>query len=365
MASPTDTDIRGSLGVVILGGMGATALSGAVAALVFLYFRMYSTDALKTKALVFWLWVIDAAHTCLINTSNWESLMVHFGDRDMGDFIPTLTALTILFTDVNLCLSHHSLYAYAMRKISRKWYISAPLMFMATLRLAQSPLRLCMNSILMLFSIELRSWEHFMTRFWSITTAYCLSAAIDIYLSMTLCYFLRVHRKCIGMNSTNKLLDRIMINTVNNGTATWQASQIISTPMQHARLTGWFVFRGTLIFLGTHLLIGKLYTISVVSTLLLRRTLREEYNRSSAVANLCMDSALHEHLNSCAILSSSPVRDNILLLSDSQRVPSFPDTVHSPNITRSFVVPWDRSSGAGIQSIQIVLARSGRYRSEC
>ena len=89
---------------------------------------MYSTDALKTKALVrsavkallptdsaclrysgfgalratlftrliteFWERdnphrVIDVAHTCLINTSNWESLMVHFGDRDMGDFIPT------------------------------------------------------------------------------------------------------------------------------------------------------------------------------------------------------------------------------------------------------------------------------------
>ncbi|ETW76876.1 hypothetical protein HETIRDRAFT_436664 [Heterobasidion irregulare TC 32-1] len=293
--SNLDIDVRGSLGVILIGGLGATALSGAIAVLTFLYFRTYPDDRFHTKALIFAnrrgsRRAIDAVHTCLINVSSWHGLVSHFGDPNMKDFIPTY--LSILFTCF-ASYSVHCFYSYAMWKISEKWYLTAPLMFMATLRLALGFSKPAPHSIILndtsrnsrihgrsdstIRTIQLNSWHLFITRYvWSITSAYSLSAAIDIYLSITLTYFLRVHRKRIGMLGTNKILDRIMLNTLNNGVITCTAALM--------SLISWFAFRGTLIFLGTHFLIGKFYTISVISTLVMRRFLREKYNRHTFVS---------------------------------------------------------------------------------
>lgn len=194
-----------------------------------------------------------------------------------------------------------------MWKISEKWYLTAPLMLMATLRLA-----LGFNSTIR--TIELNSWHLFITRYvWSITSAYSLSAAIDIYLSITLTYFLRVHRKRIGMLGTNKILDKIMLNTLNNGVITCTAALM--------SLISWFAFRGTLIFLGTHFLIGKFYTISVISTLVMRRFLREKYNRHTFVSGA----------NRLQYGPSSPRAFEYTVASSA-------DAVQTPDSARTFVI---------------------------
>ncbi|KAA1470146.1 hypothetical protein DENSPDRAFT_835873 [Dentipellis sp. KUC8613] len=266
MAPALDTNIHGTLGVLLLGGTAAAALSGIVGLLTYLFFRLYPEDPYKIKALVIWLWLLDAVHTCLICSSNWRGLILHYGDPRMADFIPTTTALTILFT----CLSSYTVHCFYTRMLYRlsgnRLYLAAPLIFMASFRV-------CLGINSTIRCILLKSWEEFIRKFtWSVTTAYSVSACIDILISCSLCYFLRQQRGRTGIAAASQLLDTITVYTLNSGTLTCVVA-IMS-------FISWFAFKGTLIFLGTHLLIGKLYTNAFLATLIMRRFLRERYSRT-------------------------------------------------------------------------------------
>ncbi|TFY83908.1 hypothetical protein EWM64_g101 [Hericium alpestre] len=145
--------------------------------------------------------------------------------------------------------------------------------------------------------IILKSWETFIHRFeWSITTAYCISASIDILISTSLSYFLRKQKRRTDIAAASQLLDTITTYTINSGALTCLFA--LMSLISHILLRKWFAFRGTLVFLGTHFLIGKLYTCAVLTTyasdlrysfipfsqllyrLLMRRFLRERYSKT-------------------------------------------------------------------------------------
>ncbi|GAW03772.1 hypothetical protein LENED_005520 [Lentinula edodes] len=99
-----DSDfLRSTLGSAFAGCMVAVGLSAVLGFQVFLYFRIFPSDALRYKVLVGWIWVLDVVHTVLLCTTMWRYLIVNFGNMAaVNELFPTtaaeisITAITTL-----------------------------------------------------------------------------------------------------------------------------------------------------------------------------------------------------------------------------------------------------------------------------
>ncbi|KAA1478793.1 hypothetical protein DENSPDRAFT_855138 [Dentipellis sp. KUC8613] len=265
MSSSFETDIAGSLGAVLLGGWGSIALSGMVFLQSLLYFRLYQSDRLSVKVMVGWLWALDAAQVCVVCSSLWSNLIVHFGDRSRGDFIPTTLALTLFFT----CLASFTVHCYYAHMIYRltgnNWWIAVPVVVLALLRVRES-VRFFSN-----VASDADGDLPQLSASWAITLGYAISATLDVIVATALCWKLQSSRKRGSFSDTNRLIDTFTSYTINNGLLTCAAA-IVS-------MICWFTVKGTLVFLGTHFLIGKFYTLSVLTSLNMRRLIRSKYKK--------------------------------------------------------------------------------------
>ncbi|KAL1940665.1 hypothetical protein VTO73DRAFT_8100 [Trametes versicolor] len=91
---------------VLLGGLMALFLSGAVFMQVALYFQLYSTDRWRIKTLVIAIWMLDVLHSSMAITANWENLVIHYGSFDKLDSIAWSIAITIALTAVTTFIVH-------------------------------------------------------------------------------------------------------------------------------------------------------------------------------------------------------------------------------------------------------------------
>ncbi|TFY70244.1 hypothetical protein EVG20_g2750 [Dentipellis fragilis] len=287
MAPNLDTNIHGTLGVLFLGGTAAAALSGIVGLLTYLFFRLYPDDPYKIKAMVrlktvLWKCYVagsyyhkyrDATAGDLAMTYRLDSQAAGYRPHMLDLFLELAKPHTSLrrSTDGRFHPYHHGFDHSFHVSVKLHRALLAPPSNAAQIFMAS--FRVCLGINSTIRCILLKSWEEFIRKFtWSVTTAYSISACIDILISCSLCYFLRQQRGRTGIAAASQLLDTITVYTLNSGTLTCVVA-IMS-------FISWFAFKGTLIFLGTHLLIGKLYTNAFLATLIMRRFLRERYSRT-------------------------------------------------------------------------------------
>ncbi|KAI0066722.1 hypothetical protein BV25DRAFT_1421424 [Artomyces pyxidatus] len=230
-----------TLGAILLGGQLSFALSGAVAVQTFLYFRMYPKDALRIKATVVLVWVLDSIHTALMSAASWDYLIVHFGDVEAADYIPTTIALTVAFTAA-ITLVAHLFFTYRVFRLSKSnWCITAPLVVLTFCRL----LAAMVSTVEM---VHLRSFHAFTEDCgYLFTLGLSISSALDILIVCALCYFLQHSRT--GFGSIDHVIDTIMIYTLNNGALTCLTT-IVS-------MICWLTMPRNFIFLGLHFGISK------------------------------------------------------------------------------------------------------------
>ncbi|PIL29220.1 hypothetical protein GSI_09269 [Ganoderma sinense ZZ0214-1] len=82
-----DADLYASCGAVLLGGLVALYFSGLVFMQVVLYWRQSSSDPIRTKAVVVFIWILDVVHSTTVCIANWENLISNFGILDGLDHI--------------------------------------------------------------------------------------------------------------------------------------------------------------------------------------------------------------------------------------------------------------------------------------
>jgi hypothetical protein len=257
MASPPD--IKHSLGAILLGGLVSMGLSGALATQCFLYFRIYSGDSRKYKALVLFTWALDAVHSGLIAAAIWKYFVIGFGDKTKGDFIYIEVALTVAFTAVITWIVH-LFFAYRVHRLSRgQWLCTVPIVLLAFGRVAAA---LTSTSEMGM----IRSYSGFIDKAgWVFTLGLSFSCAIDIFITMAMCYHLRASRT--GLQSSDHLIDMMILYSFENGALT-SITTIVT-------LGCWLAMNDNLIFFGIHFSIAKLYAISLLLTLNTRHTIRE------------------------------------------------------------------------------------------
>ncbi|RDB21702.1 hypothetical protein Hypma_011297 [Hypsizygus marmoreus] len=251
-------DIANTFGALLLGGLFAAMLSGVVTIQVIVYFKLYPTDPRYLKSFVLGIWLLDTCHTGFIWAALWEYIIEYFGDASKIDFIPWNIASTIVLTAI-LTFLVHGFSAHQIFKLShRNWYLTAPIIVLAVLRLVSA----CATTGEM---IRLHSFSEFKEHYWWLfTLGLALSSAVDIII--TVCMFLLLQTSRTGSASLKVVVDSLVRYTFETGFLTC-AGTIVS-------MLCWLTMRDNLIFMGLHFVISKLYSTSLLVTLNTRDTLR-------------------------------------------------------------------------------------------
>ncbi|EIW62566.1 uncharacterized protein TRAVEDRAFT_33992 [Trametes versicolor FP-101664 SS1] len=223
-----ESDLKTSLGALIIGGMVCTGLSGVVAMQTVLYFRLFTRDKFSTKFQVHFL------HSVMIAAANYMYFVDNFGNTEITDRVFWFFALRLF-------------------KLSKgNYWVTVPIVILAVARVG---------------AIHLGSFHEFGERFrWVFTLGLVLSSVVDFLITGGLCYYLRRNRT--GTGRFDHVLDSVTLYTVENGLLT-SVTTLVS-------LIFWLVRPHVLIYLGLHFAISKLYANSFLASMNARKILRAQ-----------------------------------------------------------------------------------------
>jgi len=149
----------------------------------------------------------------------------------------------------------------------RNYYLTAPIVVMAILRLASA-------SVTTGEMIRLDSFNLFKANFtWVFTLGLALSSTVDILITGSLFVLLEMSRT--GEKRMNAIIDQIILYTFETGSLTCAAT-IVS-------MICWILINKNLIFMGLHFVIGKLYANSLLVNLNTRSTIRRDGSNAAVM----------------------------------------------------------------------------------
>ncbi|GLB43796.1 hypothetical protein LshimejAT787_1403080 [Lyophyllum shimeji] len=267
------SEIARNQGSLLVGGFVATGLSGVVAVQTVIYFKVYQTDPNFVKALVALIWALDFTHSILSCAAIWEYLIAQYGHPELIDVIPMELSLTIVFTAI-LTFFVHMFFVHRIWLLSQKnYYLAIPFLMLVTARLGAAAAT-CNEMIV------LKSLSAYKSRFgWLFTMGLTLSSLVDILITLSMFIMLRSSRS--RSLSLNHVIDSLILYTFEIGSLTC-AGTIIS-------LITWLALERSLVFMGLHVLIAKLYATSLLASLNSRNELRRSRQTSHEVMNLDLD----------------------------------------------------------------------------
>ncbi|PCH43519.1 hypothetical protein WOLCODRAFT_138390 [Wolfiporia cocos MD-104 SS10] len=267
MVQVTQSNMRTSLGALVIGGLAATALSGVVVMQVILYFRIFEKDASILKSLVAIVFVLDILHTCMVWAADWQYLVTSFGDTNITDHVFWYAVITIALTAITTIFVH-LFFSYRLFRLSKgNYFICIPMILLAIGRVVSA----IATSAEM---IRLGSYYAFYTHYrWLFTLGLVLSTALDIMITGSLCTYLRKSRHG-GSGRLDQILNSVTLYTVENGMVTCIATVL--------SLIFWLVKPHALIYLALHFAIGKLYTNSFLASMNARKLLRVQNTTSES-----------------------------------------------------------------------------------
>ncbi|KAI0248843.1 hypothetical protein BJV78DRAFT_768053 [Lactifluus subvellereus] len=262
---PAIVDVKNTYGAILLGCFGAAILSGILSLQTCLYFRLYPKDRLPNKALVVVVWVLDATHTCLIFSSAWTYLIANFGEVEehgVAAYVPLPLALSIAATVVVTLITHLYFLRRLLNLSHNNWFIVGPLLVLAIARGASG----------LVATVELARLGSFiacLAKYKSvITLGPSIAAAVDIGITAGMCFYLQEQR--IGFGTMDEVIDTLIVYTINNGSLTCIYTIVV--------LICWLILPHTLVFIGLHFALSKLYANSVLAMLNMRQALRVRSN---------------------------------------------------------------------------------------
>ncbi|KAI0768815.1 hypothetical protein BD413DRAFT_614302 [Trametes elegans] len=262
----SESNLKTSLGALILGGMVCTGLSGIVAMQTVLYFRLFSRDQFSTKLKVAVVFLLDLLHSIMIAAANYMYCVDNFGQRDITDHVFWAVGISIALTAV-LTVIVHLFFALRLFKLSKgNYWVTVPIAVLAVARVVAA-------LVTTVELIRLGSFYEFGQRFrWVFTLGLVLSSVVDFLITGGLCYYLRRNRT--GTGRFDHILDSVTLYTVENGLLT-SVTTLVS-------LIFWLVKPHVLIYLGLHFAISKLYANSFLASMNARRILRAQSESQSA-----------------------------------------------------------------------------------
>ncbi|KAJ7118080.1 hypothetical protein C8R44DRAFT_790258 [Mycena epipterygia] len=187
-----------TLGALFLGVIFSAILFGVSSLQVYYYYHYYPHDTLLHKCSVALLWVLDATHLALMIFSTY-----HYGVLGFGD----VAGLGVLHTAINvvIILLVQSLYAY------RVWLLSGYHHGVLGYLVAAVVLAgFAIGIVLAYETYSIPLWSAAPTISWAIQASFAASTAIDVAISVAMCFYLRKSKSKGGESRLNSRISGLM-----------------------------------------------------------------------------------------------------------------------------------------------------------
>ncbi|OCH88848.1 hypothetical protein OBBRIDRAFT_794872 [Obba rivulosa] len=258
-APPIDVHavITPTMGALMLAMVFSSVLYGVTVLQTYQYYDGYTEDPTYLKIFVAALWVLDTAQLVTVIHSNWWYLIANYGDLAALDIVPVSLAIEVGMT-ISIGVLVQSFFAY------RVWYTSGR---HALIPLTIICLTLATFSLGIFYAVNGQRnpvVEEIAKITWATVASLSCSMAADFLITGSLVYHL--HRQRSGLRRTDKLINVLIVYTVNTGLLTSLAAMCTIILSKTLVGTQWQVI--------PYFLISKFYVNSTLATLNAREKLR-------------------------------------------------------------------------------------------
>ncbi|KAI5121761.1 hypothetical protein M0805_009572 [Coniferiporia weirii] len=206
---PVNLDL--TLGALQVGTYISTTLFGIMSMQTYYFYVNFPNERKLLKGLVACIWIFELVHTVLVARSAYEMSVTNFGS--FSDFVetPFPLAFSIVWSATVSC-TIQAFFAYRIRVMSQRWEIALVSWALSLVHFVNSAIattkELDINNLLVFDD----KWE------WVITVPLVVGATNDVIIAAGLSYYL--HRSRSGMPSTNKVIHRLILFTIQTGLVT-------------------------------------------------------------------------------------------------------------------------------------------------
>ncbi|KAK0190187.1 hypothetical protein F5146DRAFT_1122517 [Armillaria mellea] len=275
MASQNPTaapSLRMTLGAVYIGATVAAILFGITNLQAVIYYRKYSDDWWIYQYSVAILWAFDALHVALGTHALYHYLIDLFGDYVALNDVVWSFKLQILFNMV-IIIGVQAIYTVRIWRLGHHFHQILPWFVVLCVAISGGTGiftvydSYVITSFLSIHSIKV-----------SIYVVFSMAPISDFLIAFSMCYYLHKSRESAAFSSTSKMLLGLMRLVVISGLATSTCSLIT--------LITYLALPNSLIFLGIHFILPKLYINSLLAMLNSRKDHRVPTNGRHSVAKV-------------------------------------------------------------------------------
>ncbi|KAF8204127.1 hypothetical protein BJ912DRAFT_920070 [Pholiota molesta] len=252
-------------GALLLGSLCASGFSGIAAIQALLYFKLFPKDRKALRELVVVVWLLDVVHTALVWAAMWEYMVTNAVNQHLyQDYIPgSASSLPIFIQNFKAVLTFltHCFFAHRIYHLSRgNWWLTVPVLCAMLTRFVS-------------VSFKSLSWpsEDLCTH--SASNAACASVSGGEMIKLKSYHLFREQFRQTKAESLTLVRGQ-----------SWPYNRRMHSVYLRDRLANnWIVLDDSLVFLGLHFVIGKLYANSLLATLNTRQQLRRSRATVTAV----------------------------------------------------------------------------------
>ncbi|KAH8110200.1 hypothetical protein DFH11DRAFT_1622820 [Phellopilus nigrolimitatus] len=253
-----------SLGAAFIGLIVAAILFGVTNIQALMYYQNYGRDPRYMKWAIGFLWLLDALHLALISHVLYFYLVTNFTNLLIITDPTWSLCLHVAVTTV----SDFIVRSYYTRRV---WMLSKKNWFL-TLGCATFTFVTFVSG--MGFCIKIFSYTstlQFTQISWVLYTSLGSGVAADLWVAISLCYFLMKNRT--GFKSTDTKISILMVYIINTG--------LLTSMCAVCCFVSFAVMPHNYIFIGFYFSLSKLYFNSLLATLNARDKLRDSLDKQS------------------------------------------------------------------------------------
>ncbi|THV03626.1 hypothetical protein K435DRAFT_962341 [Dendrothele bispora CBS 962.96] len=247
-----------TLGALSIGYVVASILFGIMSVQSFRYFQVFAKDPVQLKVLVAGLWILDTLQLFFIGDALYFWMVSNYANpKSLAD--STWSFNMGIFTTNSIVLIVEMFFAYRVFTVSKNVWLA---LVIATLSLCYWGFELAT----LIRTFQLVKVELFFEFQWIASTGLACAAVADLLIAASLSFYL--HQSRTGIKTTDSVINKLLLYAINTG--------LLTSVFALIDMICFLTMPSNLIHIAFNLMIGKLYTNSLLASLNVRTSLRSE-----------------------------------------------------------------------------------------
>ncbi|CAA7266185.1 unnamed protein product [Cyclocybe aegerita] len=209
---PIPADIGRIAGPLLLGHLMNWGLFGALALQVYMYFLAFPTDPIRSKALVYGVFILETAQTLLLTQSAFHGFAEGFGNLLFLDEIGTIWFSVPIMSGI-VAFMAQTFYAYRISVLAQSKIVASFIVVLALVQLGGSIATGVESKRAVFNSNFLGTHSYITTGIWNGGSALC-----DLIIAVCMTFYLS--RRNTGMKQTQQVVRKITRLTIETGSLT-------------------------------------------------------------------------------------------------------------------------------------------------